>query len=213
MTGARATILERIRRANAGRPARGAAPARPVPARARGDAAALRVRFLENLDAAGASCSVVARRGDVAGAAASRLAEAGLPLEAVVADDPALDEGGWSAVPALAVRRGAPGPDDAAAVTGAVAGIAETGSLMVRSGRGLSARSYFLPSIHIAVLAADAICGAYEDAFAVLRRACPEWPRTVTLITGPSRSSDIERIVQIGVHGPGALHVVLVDER
>ena len=106
-----------------------------------------------------------------------------------------------------------PGPDDAAAVTGAVAGIAETGSLMVRSGRGLSARSWFLPQIHIVVLAADAICGAYEDAFAALRRAGPEWPRTVTLITGPSRSSDIERIVQIGVHGPGALHVVLVDER
>ncbi len=213
MTAARAAILDRIRRANAARPARSAPIPHPVPARARGDAATLRTRFVENLDAAGASHSVVAGRSEVAGAVRDHLAAAGLPLEAVVAGDAALDDCGWQAVPDLAVRRGVPGPDDAATVTGTVSGIAETGTLMVRSGPGLSARSYFLPDVHIAVLETAAICGAYEDAFAALRRTCPEWPRTITLITGPSRSSDIERIVQIGVHGPRALHVVLIDER
>ncbi len=211
MTGARAEVLERIRRANAGRTPRSAPITRPIPARAAGDPATLRARFLENLEAAGASHAVVTDRHSVAGAIAAHLSGCGLPLDAVVSEDPLLDGGDWRAA-GLSVRRGVPGPGDAVAVTGTVSGIAETGTLMIRSGPGLSARSCFLPEIHVAVLATAAICGSYEDAFAALGRTRPDWPRTVTLITGPSRSSDIERIVQIGVHGPRALHVILIDE-
>ena len=213
VTVARAAILERIRRANAGRPGRRNAVSHPIPARAKGDPETLRTRFLENLEFAGASHSAVAARTDVAREAAAWLSSAGLPSAVVAATDGALDGCGLEQTEQLSIIRGAPGPSDAVALTGVVSGIAETGTLMVRSGPGMSARSYFLPEAHIAVLNASAICGSYEDAFARLRESCPDLPRTVTLITGPSRSSDSERIVQIGVHGPQALHVILVDER
>ena len=208
MSASRAAILGRIRRANAGREAP-APPPHPTPARAKGDAETLKARFRAALVRAGATHETVAEIGAVAAAAAARLAEAGKPA-AVVA---ALDACGWAAAPGLAVRRGVPGPDDAASVTGAVAGIAETGTLMVRSGPDVSMRLHFLPDLHIAVLAASAICGSYEDAFARLLPPGAALPRMVTLVTGPSRSSDIERILQIGVHGPRALHVVIVDGR
>ena len=68
---------------------------------------------------------------------------------------------------------------------------------------------------HIAVVDAKSIVGGYEDAWARVRKNGEKGgalPRTVTLITGPSRSSDIERIVTIGVHGPRRLPIVLVGK-
>ena len=96
-------------------------------------------------------------------------------------------------------------------ITGTVAGIAETGTLMVRSGPDVANALHFLTDTHVAVVDAARIVGAYEDAFALLRAGGSPMPRNVTLITGPSRSSDIERILQIGVHGPRTLHVVVCD--
>jgi len=205
MTGARQAILDRIRRANAGR-ASPRPPSHPLPARAQGDAATLRPRFLEHLEFAGASHVIVPDDESAAQAAAAFLTASGVPAAAVISADPALRDYDWGN---LSVRVGAPGPDDRVSITGAVAGIAETGTLMVRSGPDISAKLYFLPEIHIAVLPVSAICGSYEDAFSRLGAL----PRTVTLITGPSRSSDIERILQIGVHGPRALHVIVIDDR
>ena len=103
-----------------------------------------------------------------------------------------------------------PDAGDAVSVTGTVAGIAETGTLMVRSGPDIANAAHFLTDTHVAVVDAARIVGAYEDAFALLRAGGAPMPRNVTLITGPSRSSDIERILQIGVHGPRTLHVVVV---
>ena len=86
---------------------------------------------------------------------------------------------------------------------------------MVHSGPEVANLLHFLPETHIAVLAAAQIVGAYEDAWARLRAAVAEtggvMPRAVTLITGPSRTADIERTPQIGVHGPRKLHIVVVD--
>ena len=114
---------------------------------------------------------------------------------------------------ALVLRRGRAEAGDAVSITPAASGIAETGTLMVRSGPATPYTLNFLPDTHIAVLAAADIVGSYEDAWARMRPAGEtgaSLPRTVTLITGPSRSSDIERTVTIGVHGPLRLHIVLV---
>ena len=68
------------------------------------------------------------------------------------------------------------------------------------------------PALITAVLPAAAIVGGYEDAWTRLNLQMQTLPRSVTLITGPSRSSDIERQLQIGVHGPRRLHIVLCDD-
>ena len=101
-------------------------------------------------------------------------------------------------------------PDDLVSVTPALAGIAETGTLMAASGPDHPTTLNFLPAVHIVVLQADRVVGTYEEAWERLREA-GALPRTVNLITGPSRTGDIEQTIFLHAHGPGRLHIVLVD--
>ena len=103
-------------------------------------------------------------------------------------------------------------------LTPCLAAIAETGTLMLVSGADTPTTLNFLPDTHIVVLRAGQVVAGYEDAWDLVRgRGAggdpPAWPRTVNLITGPSRTGDIEQRIQLGAHGPRRLHVVLVDER
>ncbi|MEE9300922.1 MAG: lactate utilization protein, partial [Alphaproteobacteria bacterium] len=101
----------------------------------------------------------------------------------------------------------------------AFAGIAETGTCMLISGPQSPTTLNFLVDTHIIVLWTRQIVGSYEDALARLRetavgreRGARSWmPRTVNLITGPSRSADIEQTIQMGAHGPRRLHILLID--
>jgi L-lactate dehydrogenase complex protein LldG len=86
----------------------------------------------------------------------------------------------------------------------------------VRSSPATPQTLHFMPPNHIAILRASDIVGSYETAWNVLRARMKEAgeefpPRTVTLITGPSRTSDIEKTSYVGIHGPHRLHIVLVD--
>jgi L-lactate dehydrogenase complex protein LldG len=203
---ARQDVLSRIRRANRA-PEDALIPPHPIPARARGDATALRARFIAMAREAGAGVDTVAAIGDVPGAVAAYLRTEGLAPTVTVAPDPALRAIDW--VP-LAVEDGV-APEGTVAVTAAFAAIAETGTLMVHSGPTSPNRLHFLPETHIAVVAAEVVVGGYEDAWDRLAQRFETLPRSVTLITGPSRSSDIERQLQVGVHGPRRLHIVLYD--
>ena len=207
MSAPREEILGRIRTANPG--ASVVVAAGPIPARGRGESPALRQRFFGGLDAAGVSHATVTSWEGVAGEIGRFLAELGASGGVVASEDAMLDRCALDRVEGL--RRGLPHADDAVSITGTVAGIAETGTLMVRSGPDIANALHFLTDTHIAVVDAARIVGAYEDAFALLRAGGAAMPRNVTLITGPSRSSDIERILQIGVHGPRTLHVVVCD--
>jgi len=70
----------------------------------------------------------------------------------------------------------------------------------------------FLPETHIVVLAGKDLVGDYEAAWAKLRGPYGKGvlPRTVNMITGPSRSADIEQTLLLGAHGPRKLHVIVV---
>ena len=68
----------------------------------------------------------------------------------------------------------------------------------------------FLPDTHIVVVRAGQVVAGYEDGWDLVRSR-GAMPRTVNLITGPSRTGDIEQRIQLGAHGPRRLHVVLVD--
>jgi len=94
----------------------------------------------------------------------------------------------------------------------ATAGIALTGSVVVdtnRSGRLVS----LLPPVAVFVLRSSSVVPLPGD---VLRSHGERWPSgpptNVVLITGPSRSGDIEMSLVVGVHGPGEVHAVLVDD-
>jgi L-lactate dehydrogenase complex protein LldG len=94
-------------------------------------------------------------------------------------------------------------------VTGALAGIAESGTVAVVSGQGRSRLASLLPPVHVAVLRAERLYPSLDAFFAAHPDVADEGSNLV-LITGPSRTADIEMTLTRGVHGPGEVHVVLV---
>lgn len=96
-------------------------------------------------------------------------------------------------------------------VTCAYCGIAETGSVVLLAGPDISSAAYFLPEVLIVALQRQEILAAQEFFWRKLRSAFTELPRTITFVTGPSRTGDIEQKLVIGAHGPGKLHVVIYD--
>ncbi|MGB8980626.1 MAG: LUD domain-containing protein, partial [Anaerolineales bacterium] len=108
----------------------------------------------------------------------------------------------------IAARR-APDPALRVGATKAICGLADTGSILVADGEGYSLHASLLPRIHIAVLCRSAILPALADALTlpVVLQA-----KSAVVITGPSRTADIEMSLTIGMHGPGELHVFLVDD-
>lgn len=90
-------------------------------------------------------------------------------------------------------------------------GIAETGSLVLVSGEEHHRRLSLTPTVHIAVLSADRIVATLGEALAKARGTTPAPPGAITLITGPSRTADIELTLVVGVHGPKELHVLLLS--
>jgi L-lactate dehydrogenase complex protein LldG len=154
----------------------------------------------------------VSSNDDVPGEVARYLAAENLPAELVMAPDPALDVIPWDQRPLLQIRRGRAEADDAVSLTPCLAAIAETGTLLLVSGRDTPTTLNFLPDTHIVVVRAGQVVASYEDGWDLVRAKGP-MPRTINFITGPSRTGDIEQRIQLGAHGPRRLHVVLVDER
>ncbi len=94
-------------------------------------------------------------------------------------------------------------------LTGAQAGLSDTGSLVLIHGAGRQRFASLLPPVHVAVLCVDRLYPGLPTYLA----AAPE-PLTdtsnVVIVTGPSRTADIELTPVFGVHGPKRLDVVLV---
>jgi L-lactate dehydrogenase complex protein LldG len=95
-------------------------------------------------------------------------------------------------------------------VTGADYLIAETGSVVYLS-RGAEPRSAsLLPPVHVVVATTNQLLPDLFDLFERLPPTTAALPACVSIITGPSKTGDIELKLVTGVHGPGELHVVLV---
>jgi L-lactate dehydrogenase complex protein LldG len=92
-------------------------------------------------------------------------------------------------------------------LTGAVAGIAATGSVVldasVAGGRGAGV----LPPVHVCVLPEERIVATPAD---VLHPLADGLPSSLVLVGGPSRTGDVEQILTLGVHGPRHVHVIVV---
>ena len=93
-------------------------------------------------------------------------------------------------------------------VTGAQAGIAETGTLVLDSSVERNRLVSLVPPIHIAILDASRIYQTLGETLAALQSG-EEVSPAITFITGPSRTADIELTLAIGVHGPQQLYVII----
>jgi L-lactate dehydrogenase complex protein LldG len=123
---------------------------------------------------------------------------------------PAMQDMPWSAHGFDVAARAARG-DDAVGITGVFAAIAETGSLMLLSGRETPASVSLLPETHVAIVAHERVVATMEDGFARLRAEAGAIPRAVNIVSGPSRTADVEQTVTLGAHGPRRVLIVLVE--
>jgi L-lactate dehydrogenase complex protein LldG len=97
-------------------------------------------------------------------------------------------------------------------ITGAQWGAAETGTLVLESDLERNRIASLVPPVHIALLPSGRIRQNLGEVFQTLNALGRDGlSRTVTFITGPSRTSDIELTLAIGVHGPAVLYVIIVD--
>lgn len=98
-----------------------------------------------------------------------------------------------------------------AAVSVAVGGVAETGSLLVESGPQTPRQATLVPPGALVLVPGEIIVPDLADALAAIPGRLAKRPHAnFTLITGPSKTSDIEKTLVTGVHGPGCMDVVIV---
>ena len=194
-------------------------PRHPIPARSRVGRAEQVTLLVRNVEKEFGTVERVGDAASVPGAVAGFLAAQNLPSELVMAPHPELQAMPWADRPLLRVREGRAEPADLVSVQHAFAGIAETGTLMLPSAPERPTTLNLLADTAIVVLRASRVVGPYEDAWDLLRRergidpaTGGFMPRNVMLVTGPSRSADIEQTLELGAHGPRQLHLVLVED-
>lgn len=187
-------------------------PAGVIPARAQLPPAERLELFKAMALGAASSLDHLASAAEVPGAIAAYLTARDLPLKLLRGADPRLAALPWSSAPQIDVWIG---PSDGRQLVGlshAFAGIAESSTLVLFSGADNPTTLNFLPDHHLVVLEAKDVVADYETAWARVRAQFPDGqlPRAINMITGPSRSADIEQTLLLGAHGPRSLHVLLV---
>ena len=162
-------------------------------------AADLVAAFIAKAQAANAEVKMLDREADIPAAVAELLRARNLAAHIHLPPESDLAGIDWQ----LDVARTPPGPDDTA-VTRAPFAIAETGTLVQTARAGSPASWHFRPGFEIAILRASDIAAHLEDI------KLGTLPATVNLITGPSRTGDIEQTLELGAHGPKALAVLVI---
>ena len=181
-----------------------------IPARGQLDQAGRVQLFVELASAVMAEVRLLDSLAEVPAAVGSYLRQHNLPQKIVVAPEPLLDHAIWDSQPLLRVRRGDAVDSDAIGVTLAIAGVAETGTLVLASSPERPTLLAYLPETSIVVVAADWIEASYEDAWELVRAMPGGVPRSVNFVTGPSRTADIAQKLELGAHGPRRLLILIV---
>jgi L-lactate dehydrogenase complex protein LldG len=189
-------------------------PRHLVPERALRPKDGLRRLFRQFLESQSATVIEVTQDEQVPAAVASYLRTNNLPQRVRLGDDLYLKSLPWHAEPALERRSGPAAAGDEVGLSHAVAGVAETGTLVLASGPDNPVTLNFVPETHIVVVEAKDLVGPYEDAWALLRKRFGDrvMPRTVHFISGPSRTGDIGGRLVMGAHGPQRMCAVVVGE-
>ncbi|MEJ2478776.1 MAG: LUD domain-containing protein [Acidihalobacter sp.] len=214
MSEAKAAILARLRASLGDPDTRREGVEQRLGASGRGPAPAvgedLTADFIARIEAASATVARV-RDGDaVVAEVVAYLEQRELPPRLLLAGDPRLQGLAWPQT--MQIDSGVAAPDHLVCLSAAYAGIAETGSLALLSGAATPTGLNFLPDHYLCLLRAGDIVGRIDDLWMRLRAEGRAMPRALNLITGPSRTADVEQTIQLGAHGPRSLHVILLEE-
>lgn len=173
-------------------------------------AEALHERFTQKVAAVAGSTATCSAGAGISEAVVEYLEGRGLPMRITVSEDELMQAVPWSN--RLDVRKGLPDPADLTSVTGAFAAVAETGTVVMISDRETPTSLNLLPENHIVAVPEGRMFKHQEEVWQALRKRPGGMPRTVNFITGPSRTGDVEQVLQLGAHGPRELHVLLVGD-
>lgn len=105
------------------------------------------------------------------------------------------------------VHRGVAPRIDGAGISQAAYGLADTGSVVLAASPDEPRKRHLLPDVHVSLLAEERILPGLAELFAAVG---DDLPSALAIVTGPSRSADIEQRLVVGVHGPREVHVVLL---
>jgi L-lactate utilization protein LutC len=211
---ARARILDRIRAAarpgdRAGSVAEWMATpgGGPLPHQATSHGAQRLTQFMQKLDAASATVGRVSSLAELPKALAHELRKRNLPAQVRFGRDPMFEGLDWGTIE---TSQGPGRIEEPVTLSRAEFGLAETGTLMLASGPENPVTLTFLGETHFVVLREADLCAGFEDFWAAWRGRGLD-PRTLNMVTGPSRSADIGQVLQLGAHGPVALHIFMVS--
>lgn len=184
-----------------------------IPARGQVEGEERIALFCRMAEAVTATVERVKKSDDVPKAVTHYLRSKNLAPSVRMGDDRRLKRMDWAGQKSLEVKLGRADPADEVGVSHAFAAVAETGTVALPSGKDNPTTVNFVPDHHIIVIDAKDIAGDLETVISRLRRKYGrgEMPRLLNLITGPSRSGDIEQTMLLGAHGPRALHLIVVD--
>jgi L-lactate dehydrogenase complex protein LldG len=104
------------------------------------------------------------------------------------------------------VHRGQAPELEGAGISRALYGLADTGSVVLAASPEEPRADSLLPAVHVSLLAEDRIVAGLAELFQAIG---DDLPSALAIVTGPSRSGDIEQTLVVGVHGPGEVHVVI----
>jgi L-lactate dehydrogenase complex protein LldG len=219
--GSREAILDRVRKAlgrEAADPRADAEVVAYIGAHAMGPRpslpADLVARFIERATDMASTVERVGANADIPAAVARYLEVLQLPPE--LADQktragvcwPEFGALDWAGA-GLAIESRPTAGHDRLGISGSFCAIAETGTLVMLTGPDAPTATAMLPDTHVAVVRESRIVAGMEEAFALIRAERDPIPRGVHLISGPSRTGDIEQTIVLGAHGPFRLHILL----
>ncbi len=174
-------------------------------------------QFREKLELGGGELTLVQDYQQAATAITAFINAQSLPAKLRLA--PALKHMAWDNK--LEISFGKSAGDDLVSVTPAFCAIAESGSVVLLSGPESPTSLNFLPDVHFVIVEASQLLPHIEDVWTKLRkhidipkdvtRDAPRGvPRAINIITGPSKTADVEQTLQIGAHGPRQLKVIFI---
>ena len=183
-------------------------PAGPVPQQAKSHGPARLTQFMAKVEAAAATVSRVSAMDGAAAGAGARAQEPQPAFGGSLRGDPTFAGLDWGIIE---TSQGVGRIEEPATLSRGEFGLAETGTVVLASGPDNPVTLTFLGESHFVVLREADLCGGFEDFWAAWRERGLD-PRTINMVTGPSRSADIGQVLQLGAHGPVALHVFVVGE-
>ena len=166
--------------------------------------------FISKSEKVGATVSIINNKDELVNELNRYVAKHQIQSEITISKDKHFEDYDWKDVD---ITTDYEAQSISVSITYAHLGIEETGTLVMLSSPASPTGMNFLADHHLVVLSCNDIVKTMEDVWKLLRDEDGELPRTINMITGPSRTADIEQEIQIRAHGPKNLHIVLIKEQ